>query len=260
MHHRPAVGQTASGGTIAPMTASSADLSPEQVRHLQHHRVLPALVRAELIEAAIRNEGLDQVDDPVVLESYARSQEFDPADPEAWTRHCQERGITEQELRWQLLLTARTASLALTRYGHRTESLFLKRKNSLDRVVYNLIRVKDRHLARELYFRLDAGEQTFSELASEHSEGAENITSGVVGPVPLTQAHPVLVEKLRTTKPGQLLEPFRILDWWLVVRLEHHIPAQFNAEVSAELAKEMLEEWLREETASKIERLVRQGS
>jgi parvulin-like peptidyl-prolyl isomerase len=241
------------------MAATSADLSSALVAHLQHHRVLAQLIKSELIETAIREEGLDQDDDQEALGAYAQSQGFDPANAEAWAAHCAERGLTQEELRWHLQLRSRTASLAMQRYGHQTESLFLKRKMSLDRVVYNLIRVKDRYLARELYFRLDAGEQTFSELASAHSEGAENITSGVVGPVPLTQAHPILVEKLRTSKPGQLLEPFRILDWWLVVRLEHHIPATFNEGVAAELANELLEEWLREEVASKMSRLTGQA-
>ena len=48
--------------------------------------------------------------------------------------------------------------------------------------------------------------------STEFGQGPEAKTKGVVGPVPLNQAHPALSERLRTSQPGQLLEPFRIDD------------------------------------------------
>ena len=73
-----------------------------------------------------------------------------------------------------------------------------------------------------------------------------------MGPVPLTQAHPALAERLRTTKPGQLMEPFQIADWWLVARLERYEPARFDDAIAQQMTQELFQEWVQEETAGKI--------
>ena len=44
----------------------------------------------------------------------------------------------------------------------------------------------------------------------------------------MTQANPALSERLRTSQPGQLLQPFQIDQWWVVVRLERYEAAQFD--------------------------------
>jgi len=115
-------------------------------------------------------------------------------------------------------------------------------------VVYSLLRLENRFLAQELYLQIESGESNFADLAKRYAEGPERNTNGIVGPVPLTQAHPVLVEKLRVAQPGVLLEPFRISDWWLVVRLERYEPATFSDAVSDQMCQEMFDAWIDEET------------
>jgi parvulin-like peptidyl-prolyl isomerase len=128
----------------------------------------------------------------------------------------------------------------------KAEARFLQRKNQLDRVVYSLLRLTDGGLARELYLRIEEGEADFAELAATYAEGPEKSTRGVVGPVPLTQAHPTLAERLRTATPGVLLEPFRIENWWLVVRLESLSPASFDEATARQMAGELFQQWLAE--------------
>ncbi|MEP0810366.1 hypothetical protein [Coleofasciculus sp. FACHB-SPT9] len=50
-------------------------------------------------------------------------------------------------------------------WANKLESYFLSRKSLLDKVIYSLIRTKDVGVAKELYFRIQEGEQSFSELA-----------------------------------------------------------------------------------------------
>ena len=68
----------------------------------------------------------------------------------------------------------------------------------------------------------------------------------------MTKAHPILAEMLRTTKPGELLAPFQIEGWWLVVRLESYTPASFDTKTSQQMCEEQLTQWVNEETASRI--------
>ena len=93
-----------------------------------------------------------------------------------------------------------------------------------------------------------AGEANFADLAAEFSEGPEKQTNGMVGPVPLTQAHPALAERLRTTSPGVLMQPFQIAEWWLVARLETYTPASFDEATAGRMAAELFDQWAREET------------
>jgi parvulin-like peptidyl-prolyl isomerase len=122
--------------------------------------------------------------------------------------------------------------------------------------VYSLLRLEDAGLARELYLRINEGESDFAELAARYAEGPERTTRGVVGPVPLMQAHPVLAERLRTATPGVLMEPFRIEKWWLVVRLESFTPATLNDDTAEQMARELFEEVVEEAVLQRINQLI----
>ena len=140
-------------------------------------------------------------------------------------------------------------------YGGKAEARFLERKTQLDRVVYSLVRVADEGLARELYLQLLDGEANFADLAATYSEGPERSTRGIVGPVPLTQAHPQLVQRLRTAPQGEVQEPFRIEQWWLVFRLESLTAASFDESMTRQMSQELFEQWLESEVESLMDRV-----
>ena len=169
-------------------------------------------------------------------------------------------GRSEDEVLEGLRQSIRRRSLMRERFAAKAEARFLERKNELDQVVYSLLRLKNSFLARELYLQVESGESNFADLAKRYAEGPERNTNGIVGPVSLTQAHPVLVEKLRVAQPGVLLEPFRISDWWLVVRLERYSPATFTDEVSDQMCQEMFDLWVDEETAASLSQLAPETS
>ena len=174
---------------------------------------------------------------------------------EHWPELLKELERNEDEVLERLRHGIRRRSFMRERFAAKAEARFLERKNELDQVVYSLLRLENSFLARELYLQIDSGESNFADLAKRYAEGPERNTNGIVGPVSLTQAHPSLVEKLRVAQPGVLLEPFRISDWWLVVRLERYSPATFTDEVSDQMCQEMFDAWIEEETASTLTRL-----
>ena len=174
---------------------------------------------------------------------------------EQWPELLKELERSEDEVLDRLRHGIRRRSFMRERFAAKAEARFLERKNELDQVVYSLLRLENSFLARELYLQIDSGESNFADLAKRYAEGPERNTNGIVGPVSLTQAHPSLVEKLRVAQPGVLLEPFRISDWWLVVRLERYSPATFTDEVSDQMCQEMFDAWIEEETASTLTRL-----
>jgi len=177
-----------------------------------------------------------------------------------WAELLEQLGRSEEEVLDRLRQGIRRRNLMRERFVAKAEARFLERKNELDQVVYSLLRLKNSFLARELYLQIESGESNFADLAKRYAEGPERNTHGIVGPVPLTQAHPTLVEKLRVAQPGVLLEPFRISDWWLVVRLERYSPATFTDEVSDQMCQEMFEAWIDKETATILSQLTTEAT
>ena len=174
---------------------------------------------------------------------------------EQWPELLEGLGRTEEEVLGRLQHVVRRQQFIRERFSPKAEARFLERKNELDQVVYSLLRLENSFLARELYLQIESGESNFADLAKRYAEGPERNTNGIVGPVSLTQAHPSLVEKLRVAQPGVLLEPFRIADWWLVVRLERYSPATFSDEISDRMCQEMFDAWIAEQAATTLSRL-----
>lgn len=135
-------------------------------------------------------------------------------------------------------------------FGNQVNSYFLEQKGQLDRVIYSLLRVRDFHLAQELFFRIQAGESTLSELAAQYSAGMEAETGGTIGPCELSTPHPDLAHKLVTLQPGELSPPMQIGDWFVLVRLEKYLPAQLDEAMQARLLDQLFEEWIQEKLAN----------
>ena len=53
-----------------------------------------------------------------------------------------------------------------------------------------------------------------------------------------------------------MLEPFKIQQWWLVVRLEQYQPAQFDQAMAQRMSNELFEEWISEELALNVARFM----
>ena len=108
------------------------------------------------------------------------------------------------------------------------ESLFLRYKDRLDRVLYSLIRVESEDLAYALYYAIESGEKEFGDAATEYSVGPESKTQGIIGPVDLTTPHPEIAARLRTATPRQLFSPFQADQWNALVRLDYRFDSEYD--------------------------------
>ena len=224
--------------------------APGLLAEIRRHNLLVPLVTRQIIAKAVADEKVlaDEI-------NQTRSQFLESngiTNDETFKRYIQNRGWSDTDFEWQISLPLRIRSYCKNNFQHKAEAHFLARKNDLDRVVYSLLRTKDSFLARELYLRIEAGEATFGDLASSFSEGPERNTKGIIGPVPMTQAHPTLAEVLRTSKAGELKRPLRVGDWWLVLRVESYRPAVFDETMAQQLSRELFDQWVNEEVARKM--------
>ncbi|MEG4858940.1 peptidylprolyl isomerase [Microcoleus sp. K1-B6] len=218
----------------------------EIVPRLASYQMLPQLYRESIIDEAIAP--IDCTAEEIVNASqqfYEQNQLIDETTRQIW---LQQHGMSLEFLETVFI----PRLLKIEKFKHQTwhhklESYFLKRKRSLDRVIYSLIRVKDAEIARELYFRIQEKEQSFAELAREYSQGPEAQVNGILGPAELGTIHPNLAHLLTISGPGQLWHPIRIEEWLVIVRLETLIPAQFDVAMRQRLLRELFENWVQEQ-------------
>lgn len=239
-----------SGATVAELRRA---ISGEGRALLERYNLLRPLVEQMVTSEAIRDSPISEEALQQAQLNLLEQRGFESM--EQWPQMLEALDRPEDEVIDRLKRVIRRQEFMRERFAAKAEARFLERKNELDQVVYSLLRLENSFLARELYLQIDSGESNFADLAKRYAEGPERNTNGIVGPVSLTQAHPTLVEKLRVAQPGVLLEPFRIADWWLVVRLERYSPATFTPEVSDQMCREMFDAWIEEETATTLSRL-----
>ncbi len=157
-------------------------------------------------------------------------------------------GVSETEMEINLYKSLKIEKFKNKKFADKVEDVFLKRKSNLDRVTYSLIRSKSRDKISELNIRLKEEEDTFSQLSSEFSEGVENVLHGLIGPIEISKVNPVIAERLKASKSGQLWPPFECEGWWVLLKHERFIPATLNLEMRNRLINELYEVWI----ASKI--------
>lgn len=137
-------------------------------------------------------------------------------------------------------------------WGNKVGSYYLTRKVQLDRVVCSIIQVADGTIAQELYFRICSEPKIFSKLALNYSQGAESFDGGKVGPIPISRLHPTISTQLLLLKPGEISPLFTIDNFYIFVRLEQVVPAQFDDELRQVLLDELFEQWLQSKIVGEI--------
>jgi hypothetical protein len=228
----------------------SIQLSDPLRQLLARHQVLVPLLRQWVIAKAVGGLHLSEKEKEEAQKTWLQKQGIQSHDQ--LQSHLALHGMTEDDARWQAELPSRIHHHCQEQFLHRAEQRFLSRKQQLDTVIYSLLRVSSEHLANELYLRIAEGEADFAELAATYAEGMEQATRGVVGPVPLVQAHPILANVLRTSQPGEVRPPLQIEPWWLVMRLESLQPASFDEAMQSRMTHELFEEWVQDEVKQRI--------
>tara|TARA_Y100001978_G_scaffold202444_1_gene223657 strand:+ start:916 stop:1608 length:693 start_codon:yes stop_codon:yes gene_type:complete len=121
---------------------------------------------------------------------------------------------------------------------------FLKRKSSLDKVIYSIITVKEENIANELYIRIKEDEEPFWLIAKKYSSGPEKYSDGRVGPIALSNITPKLRNLLILSDIGELWKPKKLNYWWVILKLENKFSFELDNELKDKLFLELGEKYL----------------
>ncbi len=227
------------------MIKSLEILNNDSIALLEKHKLLLPLIKSELIESKLSTVTITDEDITNIKNTFIKRNNF--KDIQEFKVFLKEKKLDEEELINKAIFPIKIKRYSLNNFGHMVESRFIKQKADLDLVTYNFLRVKDRNLSQELFFRLQDGEASFSALAIQFSEGIEKETNGLIGPISLNQAHPILKNQLLASKVNQVNPPVLINEFWSISRLKEIRSAQLNNEMKESLAQQIFEENIAEE-------------
>ena len=167
------------------------------------------------------------------------------------------KGINEADLEYQICLPLKLEILSNQVNQSRIENHFLKRKDELDLYKYNVIRIDDSDLAHEIYFQLEGKESNFRKLSNQYSLDKEVFPEGVVGPKNLVGAHPQIKEKLRNYDIGNLIKPFQIDKWWLIIKLLDRKQAKLDKKTCKIMALELFDIFVQDKVSELIKNYIK---
>lgn len=224
-------------------------INKEVYQLLVKNQLLENLIKKEIVNSISKKLEITEEMKSSIKNNILKNQNLkDESELNDWLA---KKNTTQEQFIDLISKPQRIQEYCLDKYSHMTEARFLKRKDSLDKVTYSLIRVKDLFIAQELFLRIEENPAVFGDLAIQYSSGSEQSSRGIVGPVSLNQGHPHLVNLLKNSTPGEVNQPIKIGDFWIITRVEHLEKAVLNNETIKVLSQEIFNEWLDDKVKAK---------
>ena len=218
----------------------------EFINLLKKSNLLRTLIKNSLINKLIKDISLTRTEVNDEISNFYDKNSIN--DSNNLNKYLEFYGITKEDLRHQILLPLKILKFSKNMFQNKVDAYFLKRKESLDKYTYNILRLDNPDLASELYFQLQEKESNFARLSFEYSIDSNIFPNGVAGPTSLSGTHPKIVEILKTATPGVLTEPFKVERWWLIICLIEKTQATLDFQNSKLMLLELFDKYIEEET------------
>ena len=153
-------------------------------------------------------------------------------------------GLTEKELHYQITLPSKINKFAEKNFKNELNQYFLNQKEFLDEYTFNIIRVKKSDLAHELYFQLDSEESDFYKLSKRFSFYSSLYPDGIFGPRNLRGVNSILQNKLINASEGNLIMPFQVDDFWLIIKLIKRNRVKLEKQTKKTLLLEIFDDYV----------------
>tara|TARA_B100000212_G_scaffold53753_1_gene35323 strand:+ start:3357 stop:4112 length:756 start_codon:yes stop_codon:yes gene_type:complete len=220
---------------------------------LDRYNILPNFIRS-LVESSFTKDIKPSKDEQLKFyNQFLAAQSINNKnDLEKWLKY---KALDEQRITLMLVHQLKVEKLKSKMFEKKVDQIFLKDKESLDKVTYSLLRVETKQEAEEFYLQLEDDEASFAELSSKYSKGIEKNFNGLIGPISLGETNPEIAERLRISKSGQLWQPFLSQGWWIIIRLEKNFPAVLDDKMRVKIKDMMYEKWINKQIFPLINKL-----
>ena len=211
---------------------------------LSGHNLLPYLMEAMVVDSSLRSLGCSAA----AIESYYSAEvAADAAFFEKKRAQLRLEGTREEDIDFFISRPVLLELFKEQRFVPLVGSAFLKLKAGFDSVLFSMLRNKNHELIRELFFRLESGEESFDALAASYAEGREAASGGRLGPMELKQLHPALARVLSTAQPGVVNPPVVIDGFGVIILLHEKRAARLDDAMKQQLVDQLFREWVKGE-------------
>ena len=120
----------------------------------------------------------------------------------------------------------------------------MSKKAELDKASCLLLRVKDKDLITELYYRIKNNESTFRSVSYEFGEGPESQQGGLISLTPLSKLPFGLSKVIPTLTIDTLNGPYRHGSYYSIIQLKEFCPCELDRSVEDYLLSQQLALWI----------------
>ena len=220
--------------------------SKESILLLHKNKLLLPLISSEIIKKAVSTLSVSEEEKKKCVQSLLNTLNIkNEEEKDVWLRNNY---LNQIDFLWLATKDLLIKKYCDDKFESQTESRFLERKSELDIVIYSLLRHNDPNVINELFLRILEKESEFGEIATEYSQGVESKKRGIVGPIPIGRAHPLLGELLKSSTPGKVQPPMKLVDSYVVVRVESFDKAQLDDFMREKMKEELFKIWIEKET------------
>ena len=151
--------------------------------------------------------------------------------------------LSLQDARFKLAVQPACLYWARKQWGHLLGSLYLSQKSDLDQASCLLLRVKDKSLVTELFYRIKNQESTFRSISFEFGEGPEARQGGLISLTPLSKMPFGLAKVIPTLNKDVLSGPYRHGNFYSLIQLIEFRPCELDSSTEDFLLSHQLASW-----------------
>jgi parvulin-like peptidyl-prolyl isomerase len=242
---------------LATVSAAQA-VSPAQIvaflkSTLQYKSICQSILQQSVIEQVAQERAL--AIDPTIVQKAGEQQRIElrlerATDALAWLADQQ---ITPQD--WERGLVAKLLRDRLidNLFALEIEKRFAENRLNYDRVVLYQIVVEQPELAQELFYRIEASEASFFDLAYQFDCDTERrMRSGFEGVIQRWQLQPAVASAVFNAQPGELVGPIQTSLGYHVMWVRECLPAELSDNLRQELLEGLFQEWIQGELTYRL--------
>jgi len=219
---------------------------------LRRHYQIPMLVRELILEQEMASVALETGLEEKLLNDFCKQRQLES--PEAFQGFLRANHLDEALMKKMVSRPARVMRYREERWGPRANSLYLKHKDRYDMVTYRRLQCGSADLIQEVFFRIKDREESWESLALQFNPGDPKANARI-GPVPVSQLEPSLLEALRQSGVGKVIRPIALADQTVVAELETFQASQFDEELREQVLREEFETWLQEACTKMLDKV-----
>ncbi len=231
--------------TLAIQSQNETITAWDIIPRLARYQMLPQLIKESIIDEAIASIECTPEETTTAIQAFSQQNKLvTEAQRQEWENF---QGMEQGDLAEIATRRLKIEKFKEQRWGDALKSYYLQRKAQLDKISFSIIRVSDKDLAQELYFRIQDKEQSFAELAKQYSQGTEANMGGVVVPLELGTLPGAFAQLLQNRQPGDLLPPFPMADSIVIIQINQVLPSTLDFITSKRLLNELFQTWLQKQ-------------